>query len=34
MERIEIKGLNEYQQRALETAIYPKDKKSYILHWD
>ena len=24
---VEIKGLNEYQQRALETAIYPQDKK-------
>ena len=24
---VEIKGLNEYQQRALETAIYPEDKK-------
>lgn len=24
---VEIKGLNEYQQRALETAIYPDDKK-------
>ena len=24
---VEIKGLNEYQQRALETAVYPEDKK-------
>ena len=24
---VEIKGLNEYQQRALETAIYPEGKK-------
>lgn len=24
---VEIKGLNEYQQRALKTAIYPEDKK-------
>ena len=27
METIEITGLNEYQQRALETAVYPADKK-------
>lgn len=27
METIEITGLNEYQQRALETAVYPEDKK-------
>jgi NTP pyrophosphatase (non-canonical NTP hydrolase) len=27
METIEITGLNEYQQRALETAVYPTDKK-------
>lgn len=25
--KIKIEGLNEYQQRALETAVYPKDKK-------
>lgn len=24
---VEIFGLNEYQQRALETAVYPQDKK-------
>lgn len=27
MERIEIKELNEYQQRALETAVYPAEFK-------
>ena len=27
METIEITGLNEYQQRALETAVYPTGKK-------
>lgn len=28
MEKTEIKGLNEYQQRALETAVYPKEFKT------
>lgn len=27
MPRVKITGLNEYQQRALETAIYPKEQK-------